>query len=414
MAGIESRTGIIQNKIMEKTLRVLLVEDSEDDSALIIRTIRKNRYDLTYRRVDNAKNLEKVLAEGKWEVLLCDYSLPGFNGMEALRITQRISPDLPFLLVSGAIGEELAVEMIRAGAQDFVMKDRLSRLVPSIERAMIEAEGRKQRKIAEDALKKLRDELELKVKERTIELNRAKEEAESANKSKSEFLANISHELRNPMHQILSYSKFGVEKIDSPKEKLLHYFVQTGKAADRLMVLLNDLLDLSKIEAGRMCYQMKVNDIYQIIQDILPEFAHPLEKSKLSLVLNSPVVSTTVSCDEYAMGQVFRNLICNAIKFTPEGKSIDIIFSECSLGEKNANIPAIQISVYDYGIGIPEDELEAIFDKFTQSSKTKTGAGGTGLGLAICKEIIIAHQGEIWAVNNADGGATFSFVIPYP
>ena len=244
-------------------------------------------------------------------------------------------------------------------------------------------------------------------------LRQAKEVAESANRAKSEFLSNISHELRNPMHQILSYSKYGIDKIEKPKEKLWHYFNQIRKAAERLMVLLNDLLDLSKMESGRMDYKMEPNNVFQIANEAVSALKPTIEEKNLSLKVIDPSVSTKIRCDSYKIGQVVRNLLSNAIKFTPEEKSIEITFEQNELVIGKNTLPAIQVSVCDQGIGIPENELALVFDKFTQSSKTKTGAGGTGLGLAICREIINGHKGNIWAENNPEGGATFCFTLPY-
>ncbi len=270
------------------------------------------------------------------------------------------------------------------------------------------------RKKAEDALRRAHDELEKQVDERTKDYKIAKEEAELANVAKSEFLANISHELRNPMHQILSYSKYGIDKISRPKEKLLHYFKQTLKSAERLMVLLNGLLDLSKMEAGKMDYTMDYNNVHQIVEEAVSELKPAIKKQKLIVSMADPVsISTGVICDYFKVGQVIRNLISNAIKFTPAEKQIDITFEEDELDSLHTSIPALKVSVCDQGVAIPENELSLVFDKFTQSSKTKTGAGGTGLGLAICKEIVEAHQGKIWAENNPDGGATFNFSLPY-
>ena len=209
------------------------------------------------------------------------------------------------------------------------------------------------RKQAEEELKKARGELEKKVEERTIDFKIAKEEAELANEAKSEFLSNISHELRNPMHQILSYAKYGVEKIDKPKEKLWHYFNQTKKAGERLMVLLNDLLDLSKMESGRMDYKMENSNLFQIVNEAVSELTPAIEEKNLSLKVIDPSVSTKVSCDSYKIGQVVRNLLSNAIKFTPEEKGIEIEFKRNeSINEKNT-ILSLQISVIDQGVGIP-------------------------------------------------------------
>ncbi|MBU3914212.1 PAS domain S-box protein [bacterium] len=270
------------------------------------------------------------------------------------------------------------------------------------------------RKNAEQALKDAHTELERKVEARTIELQKAKEAAELANSAKSEFLANISHELRNPMHHVLSYSKYGMEKIDTvPKEKLFHYFKQIRTSGQRLMHLLNDLLDFSKMDARQMQYKMRNVDLSLIAQQAIGEFTSAANEQDLLIEMNSENISTRLVCDEYRMGQVIRNLLSNALKFSPKGMNIAVSIKEGFLDTGSRSIPGIQVSVADQGVGIPEGELDFIFGKFTQSSKTKTGAGGTGLGLAICQEIIQAHGGRIWAENIPEGGSIFSFVLPY-
>jgi PAS domain S-box-containing protein len=290
-----------------------------------------------------------------------------------------------------------------------------------------------EKKVMEEALKKSHYELEQKVVERTTALQQeiderkqighdlleSRKEAEHANKAKSEFLSNLSHEFRTPMHQILSYSKFGVDKIDSVnKEKLLHYFSKIGTIGKNLLSLLNELLDLSKLESGTVDYDMQKKDLKQIIENVSNEFVSLVNEKGVILEIRESYIPTEVACDEHKMGQVVRNMISNAIKFTPKDKKISVSLEPGELVNQHGQtdvktIPAIWVKVTDQGIGIPEDEFESVFDKFVQSSKTKTGAGGTGLGLSICKEIITAHKGKIWAENNPEGGTTFSFVLPY-
>jgi signal transduction histidine kinase len=267
---------------------------------------------------------------------------------------------------------------------------------------------------SEKALQFAHDKLELRVEERTQQLKRAKDEAESANRLKSEFLSNMSHEIRTPMHQILSYSKFGIDKFSkAEKEKILHYFSQINTIGHSLQLLLDDLLDLSKLESGKVEYEMKEINLQDLSKSVLTDFNLMKVEKGVEIEIRNSDVNSQIICDRNKISQVIRNLLSNAFKFSPKGKAVIISFDYGNInGNGNSLIDAIITSVKDEGIGIPEEELDSVFDKFVQSSKTKTGAGGTGLGLAICKEIIDGHNGKIWAENNPEGGATFNFLLP--
>ena len=221
------------------------------------------------------------------------------------------------------------------------------------------------------------------------------------------------------MHHILGYSSLGKENIGKANpEKLLMYFSEIKTSGDRLMLLLNDLLDLSKLESGQTKYAIKKADLSLTIEHLISEFSNDVTTKSILLEMRKPEFSTVISYDELRIGQVIRNLLSNAVKFTPVGKSILVsLENEGQLdGKRHTDkntIPALTVCVKDEGIGIPDHELESIFDKFIQSSRTQTNAGGTGLGLSICHEIIRAHHGKIWAENNSEGGATFCFMLPY-
>lgn len=227
--------------------------------------------------------------------------------------------------------------------------------------------------------------------------------AEAANQAKSAFLANMSHELRTPMHGILSYARFGQTKIDfSPKEKIKSYFDEIHESGSNLMNLLNDLLDLTKLESGKVDYNMQERDLIDVTEGVKSELVMLANEKDLTIeILNTEPIKGFF--DQEKIGQVVRNILSNAIKFSHRGSIIKVFYNQTEL--------RIRCCVLNRGVGIPQAELETVFDKFAQSSKTKTGSGGTGLGLAICREIIQQHNGMIWAESD-DTDTKFTFELP--
>ena len=260
-----------------------------------------------------------------------------------------------------------------------------------------------------------RDHLQSLVNLQLADLRRAKESAEHANRSKSDFLARMSHEMRTPMHAILTFSSLGESRFSSAApDRLRGYFERINRSGQRLLGLLDDLLDLSKAEAGLLALQIAPHDLQALITEAIDEFA-PLANAKgQHLILEVRAKSAIAPVDGRRFGQVVRNLLGNAIKFTPRAGRITLKLHDAMAafdraGRAPTAEPALLLTIIDTGSGIAGDQLENMFKPFADSA---ADAAGSGLGLAICREIVSAHHGTISAGNNPDGGATFTVCLP--
>jgi PAS domain S-box-containing protein len=308
------------------------------------------------------------------------------------------------LFVSCLRNEKGVVQHILTHVED-ISERKKTELELEKYRYRLEEQVAERTKALEEANKMLKDE----ASDRKLMIKKLQEAnifAETANREKSEFLANMSHELRTPMQGVIGFTKLAITKIHSSSRlKLLDYLENIYSSSKRLLSLLNDLLDLSKLEAGKATYSFSEHDFSLLIQLVINELNAVIREKTIRINFNRPTTKILISVDKEKMMQVIRNLIVNAINFSdPE--------SEIFLELKHLN-GALHFSVVDKGIGIPPDELLTIFDKFIQSSFSKTGAGGTGLGLTICSEIVNLHNGKIWAENNEKHGASFHIILPY-
>lgn len=261
-------------------------------------------------------------------------------------------------------------------------------------------------KEAEAQLRRHHDELTALVRARTADLEQAKNQAEAANEAKAAFLANMSHELRTPLHAILSFATLGEKRIDGgDRDRLLHYFRSIHRSGDRLLALFADLLDLSKMEAGKLVLQRNACNLALLAADVMREFEVLAAQRQVCLTLAADPRQCALTGDGQRLTQVLRNLLSNAVKFSPDGSCVTV-----SVGGDGGD--GLVLRVADQGVGVPAEELDVIFQPFVQSSRTRTGAGGTGLGLAICADIVRAHGGRIHATNLARGGCEFAVWLP--
>jgi signal transduction histidine kinase len=230
--------------------------------------------------------------------------------------------------------------------------------------------------------------------------------AENANKAKSEFLANMSHELRTPLNSIIGFSQIlSRNKANNLDNKELKYLSNIQNSGKHLLELINDILDISKIQNGKMEFYPELLDISDICDEVCP-IIYPLVKEKsISLECEVQQSARLVKADKSKFIQILHNLLSNAAKFTPENGQIYI---EVKSVDEN-----LQVAVSDTGIGIPEEQQRCIFDSFKQiDSSASREHEGTGLGLALVKEYVEMHGGNIWVESEVGHGSTFTFTIP--
>jgi PAS domain S-box-containing protein len=232
----------------------------------------------------------------------------------------------------------------------------------------------------------------------------ARDAAEEASRSKTEFIGNISHELRTPLQSILGFSELGKAR-SGGQPKLGMMFGDIHAAGQRMLALVNDLLDVAKIESAVGTFHLERTDVRALVREVANELAPLIQARQLRLDLQLSDAPLVAKVDPLRFQQVLRNVMANAIRFSPLGAPLTV------QGDIDPDT-RIQLAVVDQGPGIPPAELDQIFEAFVQSSKTKDGSGGTGLGLAISRKILKAHGGEIRAENNDGGGSTFRIYLP--
>jgi len=386
--------------MLKDKINLLLVEDSEDDEILALRAIKNGGLDVTHLRVQTAEEYIRALEADKWNIIISDYVLPNFSGTDALDILRRSGSDIPFIVVSGKIGEDIAVELIKAGANDYIIKSGIKRLPHAIEREIREALVRSQKREADIKLKELVEELKI-----------ARDKAESASSSKSRFLATMSHELRTPLNGIIGFANI-LALIELTREQTIEMAEFIKACGNNLLDIITSILDYSNLEAEKVEPKktpFKLNDlIWEVIKNHATEASR--KNIEISYVNNNKYEEILLG-DRDMFRSILSNLIGNSIKFTEKGK-VEIINSADYQAEGTADI---RISVRDEGIGITSEDIKNIFTPFFQAdSSTTRKYNGIGLGLAIANLLIKLMGGKLVLEGMPQKGSCFYFTVRIP
>jgi two-component system, sensor histidine kinase and response regulator len=384
-------------------LRILLLEDNPADAELNERTLRKAGIDFASRRVEHEAEFVAALETFRPDLVLADYHLPGFDGGRALALVRARDPDLPFIFVSGAMGEDLAVAALHQGASDYLLKDRLSRLPEAVTRALAQAEQRVNRKRLEADLEGYRQHLEQLVAERTAQLMKARDQAEAATRAKSAFLANMSHEIRTPINAIVGLTYLLRKRLTDPQSSA--QLAKVGEASQHLLCVINDILDLSKIEAD----QLSLEEVPFVLAEVVDHTLGILGERALAKGLTierdiDSAVPAAVRGDPLRLGQILLNYIGNAIKFTEQGR----VQVRVRVAEDQGETLLLRLEVEDQGIGLTADQQARLFEAFAQADDSTTRRfGGTGLGLIICRRLANLMGGGVGVTSTPGQGSTF-------
>jgi len=366
-------------------IKLLLVEDNDTDALLLVRQLKKEEFDVDHIQVKSREEMESALDKESWDIVISDYSLPGFGGKDALDLFKSRNLDIPFILVSGTVGEDIAVSIMKGGANDYLMKTHLNRLAPAIKRELAETVMRREKRQAEN------------------ELIQAKLAAEESSRLKSALLQNMSHEFRTPMNGILGFSELlNGELSDSRMRMMAEHILTSGR---RLQQTLDAIMLFAQLESGIPLKQNHVN-IGKILSQITGAQNEQITRKGLKLI---QVIGETLTAltDEHLVRKALENIFDNAVKFTNDGT----ITVEAGFLKQDKD--QIRIRIEDTGIGIAPEKHKVIFEEFRQAAEGYNRPyEGSGLGLAIARKIIALLGGKIHLESELGKGSTFTIILP--
>ena len=368
-----------------RTLRVLVLEDRADDAEIMILELRGAGVTVDWRRVDNEADFAAAIDPGL-DVILADFTLPSFDVLDALAQVQERGLTVPFIIVSGTISEEVAVQCLKRGAADYLVKDRIARLPAAVAAAMDQRDLRDQQRHAA-----------MRVEAQAKELATANAELRHADQLKDRLLAMTAHELRTPLLSILGFAELLGEPAQRSQEDVASWSAIIARQGRLLLQLTDDLLTFSAANLGSLT---------------MAPAALPLAEALAHAVAVAPNGLTAIDCPEdliaYAdpvrFEEMITNLLTNAHKYG--GPAVR--------AEARAAGDYVEVRISDDGPGVPQAFIPQLFDTFSRAADTAQASQGFGLGLAIVHSLARAHGGQAWYEPQDGAGACFAIRLPRP
>ena len=396
------------NELLPDVVSILVIEDDAGDFGLLRVFIRQ-------AGIIPVRNHDPVLwaqsmAEGialaqrhKPDIILLDLSLPDSNGVATVIAMRAAETEAPIVVLTGNADDSLAIRALEAGAQDFLVKGQYDHdlLGRALRYALVRGK-------LEKSLRHHQQHLEKMVEERTAALSIAKEAAEAASRAKSTFLANMSHELRTPMNAIIGMTDIVLRRTTDPTQT--DQLTKVKKASDHLLNVINDILDISKIEAERLTLEKTRFKLGMVLENLMSMVGPAAAGKNLQIQLDLPaeVAGMTLCGDPLRLGQIMLNLTGNAVKFTERGS----ITLRVRIVADSATDVQLRFEVEDTGIGISSEDQRRLFTAFEQADGSMTRKhGGTGLGLAISRRLARLMGGDVGVISQSGAGSTFWLTV---
>ncbi len=417
----------------EENTNILIVDDEASVRNVLTQVLEDDGYKT--KEATRGEEALECLKKEHFSLVITDIVMPGMTGIELLEKIKQLYPATEVIIITSHASLDTAITAIRHGAYDYLFKpfEDISLISAAATRAVEKARLISLNQNLLGELEREKEELESRVAERTVKLKKINEQlmqeikerikaqdaAEAANRAKSDFLASMSHEIRSPMTAVIGMTDLLLETPLNFNQKRFLGAIQSS--GENLLQLINDILDLSKVEAGQIELEKTPFDLMEVIKNTCEAQAfHAQEKDVELIWWVRPEVETHLLGDSVRLGQILTNLIGNAVKFTKKGEVfIEVKRQEISGQTKAESVNSgykqeatstseLMFSVTDTGIGIPPDKRDIVFDRFTQAdSSTTRKYGGTGLGLAISRRLTELMEGRIWVESKVGQGSTF-------